>query len=109
MFTANAKIELGGGRELAKLVVNKINFYGLVLITIGPFTLAQQDNRQSAGFPRRVFCSFFEGGFKFSAPEITFTAQVPQIPQILAPASLPSASQRGQAWVTAEHALNSPT
>ena len=35
--------------------------------------------------------------------------QSAQVPQVLVPASLPSASQRGHAWVTAEHALNSPT
>ena len=51
--------------------------YGFVLIVIGPDTLAEQDKRQSEGFPFNVFCSFFDGGFKFCAPSNTLTAQVP--------------------------------
>ena len=52
----------------------------------GPLTREQHDSLQSAGFPCKVACSFFDGGLKFDIPSITFTAHVPQMP---APPQLP--------------------
>lgn len=63
-----------------------VRLYGFVFILTGPDILEQQDNRQSAGFPNNVFCSFLDIGEKFSFPDRTFTAQVPHIP---APPQLP--------------------